>query len=408
MRCPFLREEQVKSCQVAPFRKSLARSSATGAGELCTSADHRSCPALRESHEAHPDASRCPFLHESLVQFCAASPRPTYVPWSESPDLRCAHDGHRYCELFLTAGGRSARGPARRRPPLPRRPRRRSSTACRCRAGCYYADNHTWLDVGDDGLCHLGVDAFLTRLVGEVEQPHLPHGQGRRAPGGRAHRRRRGPHPRLRAAAAARGRQHAPALGARPPDRRPLRRRLALHARGGTGTPSGPSPGARGRARVDGVGGLPRSPTFVHEQLVRAPRWGALPADGGRPPPTSCATSSARTSSGSSPPSSRCPSTPGVLHDPSRPAVLLRRPRRSPSPSAGWASRASSTPRPSSPCASATRSTPPRRRVSAARTATRSARTAASRGSRASTTAPAATPSRRARRRKRSASSRST
>jgi glycine cleavage system H lipoate-binding protein len=168
VRCPFLREEQVKSCQVAPFRKSLARSRATGEGERCTSADHRSCPALRESHEAHPDLSRCPFLRESLVQFCAASPRPTYVPWSESPDLRCAHDGHRFCELFLTAAGASARGPA-----LPTADPGESGTAAvdgvPVPGWLYYADNHLWLDVGDDGLCHLGVDAFLAQLVGEVE-----------------------------------------------------------------------------------------------------------------------------------------------------------------------------------------------------------------------------------------------
>jgi len=169
VRCPFLREEQVKSCQVAPFRKSLARSSATGEGERCTSADHRSCPALRESHEAHPDASRCPFLRESLVQFCAASPRPTYVPWSESPDLRCAHDGHRFCDLFLRAAGPSARGPA-----LPTADPEESGTALvdgvPVPGWLYYADNHLWLDVGDDGLCHVGVDAFLARLVGEVER----------------------------------------------------------------------------------------------------------------------------------------------------------------------------------------------------------------------------------------------
>ena len=169
MRCPFLREEQVKSCQVAPFRKSLARSRATGEGERCTSADHRSCPALRESHEAHPDLSRCPFLRESLVQFCAASPRPTYVPWSESPDLRCAHDGHRFCELFLTAAGVSARGPA-----LPTADPEESETAAvsgvPMPGWLAYTDNHLWLDMGDDGFCHLGVDAFLARLVGEVER----------------------------------------------------------------------------------------------------------------------------------------------------------------------------------------------------------------------------------------------
>jgi glycine cleavage system H lipoate-binding protein len=169
VRCPFLREEQVKSCQAAPFRKSLARSFATGQGERCTSNDHRACPALHESREAHPDGSRCPFLRESLVQFCAASPRPTYVPWSESPDLRCAHDGHRFCELFLAAAGGSARGPAR-----PAADAEAARTAVvdgvPVPGWLLFADNHMWLDVGDDGLCHLGVDAFLTRLVGEVER----------------------------------------------------------------------------------------------------------------------------------------------------------------------------------------------------------------------------------------------
>jgi len=169
VRCPFLREEQVKSCQVAPFRKSLARSFATGAGERCTSTDHRTCPALHESREAHPDGSRCPFLRESLVQFCAASPRPTYVPWSESPDLRCAHDGHRFCELFLSAAGDSARGPA-----LPAKDADDARTAVvdgvAVPGWLLYTGSHMWVDVGDDGLCHLGVDAFLTRLVGEVER----------------------------------------------------------------------------------------------------------------------------------------------------------------------------------------------------------------------------------------------
>jgi glycine cleavage system H lipoate-binding protein len=168
VRCPFLREEQVKSCQVAPFRKSLARSSATREGELCSSADHRSCPILRESHEAHPDTTRCLFLRESLVQFCAASQRPTYVPWSESPDLRCAHDGHRYCELYLAAAGAASRGPA-----LPVADPDLAATAIvdgvPVPGWLYYAENHMWLDVGDDGLCHVGVDAFLTGLVGQVD-----------------------------------------------------------------------------------------------------------------------------------------------------------------------------------------------------------------------------------------------
>jgi len=166
MRCPFLREEQVKSCEAAPFRKSVARSATSEASERCTSAAHATCPVAPPSHEDHPSPSRCPFLRESLVQFCAAVPRPAYVPWSASPELRCGHDGHRFCELFLAASG-GRRGPARpgleesgvvdvAGVPMP--------------AWLAYAPNHLWLDSGDDGLWHVGVDAFVVQLLGTVER----------------------------------------------------------------------------------------------------------------------------------------------------------------------------------------------------------------------------------------------
>ena len=170
MRCPFLREEQVKSCQAAPFRNSLARSAATGEGERCTSPKHASCPVAPHSREAHPDASRCPFLRESLVQFCAASPRASHVPWSESEDLRCAHDGHRFCVLFLAAAGAAARGPALPAPDYPEEAETAVVDGIPVPGWLFYADNHMWLDQGDDGLCHVGVDAFLARLVGKVER----------------------------------------------------------------------------------------------------------------------------------------------------------------------------------------------------------------------------------------------
>jgi glycine cleavage system H lipoate-binding protein len=170
VRCPFLREEQVKSCQAAPFRKSLARSTATGAGELCTSPGHESCAVAPRSREAHPDASRCPFLRESLVQFCAAAPRSPYVPWNESPELRCANDGHRFCELFLAAGGSSARGPALPAPDYPGEAETAVVAGVPVPGWLSYSANHMWLDEGDDGLCHVGVDAFLTRLAGSAER----------------------------------------------------------------------------------------------------------------------------------------------------------------------------------------------------------------------------------------------
>jgi glycine cleavage system H lipoate-binding protein len=169
MRCPFLRDEQVKTCEAAPFRKSLARATARGEGERCTSPDHASCPVAPRSHEAHPSASHCPFLRETLVQFCAATPLPTYVPWSSDPASRCAHDGHRFCELLRAAAGEAALSPALALAgggdarvdvvegvPVP--------------GWLIYAENHTWLDPGDDGLWHLGVDAFLAQVVGRVER----------------------------------------------------------------------------------------------------------------------------------------------------------------------------------------------------------------------------------------------
>jgi glycine cleavage system H lipoate-binding protein len=279
VRCPFLREEQVKSCQVAPFRKSLARSNARGEGELCTSAEHRSCPALRESHEAHPDASRCPFLRESLVQFCAASRRPTYVPWSESPDLRCAHDGHRYCELFLAAAG--ARGPA-----LPSTDPDESGTAVvdglPLPGWLFYADNHMWLDAGDDGLCHLGVDAFLTRLIGTVERLTFLTVKGDVRP----------------AVVLTVGgvdltlvfSQHMPLVAANTRLRSALEH-LALDPYGlgwlFTARSDASRPGLRhGRAARDWMASeVGRLGTVVHELLLH-PRAGvAAPADGGRPAP---------------------------------------------------------------------------------------------------------------------------
>ena len=166
MRCPFLREEQVKSCEAAPFRKSLARSATSATAERCSTPGYETCAVARPSREAHPSPARCPFLLESLVQFCAATPRPTYVPWSASPELRCAHDGHRYCELFLAAG-RSRREPAR--PGL-------EDGVVHEAAGVpmpgwlHYAPNHLWLDPGDDGLWHVGADAFVSQLLGTVER----------------------------------------------------------------------------------------------------------------------------------------------------------------------------------------------------------------------------------------------
>ncbi len=169
MRCPFLREEQVKSCQAAPFRKTLARSAAQLDSERCSSSRYASCPVLRPSREAHPSKERCPFLREALAQFCAATPAVTYVPWSASPEQRCAHDGHRFCPVFLDACGEEGRRPARI--PADGPDGRSEDVAGVPMPGwLLYAESHLWLDVGDDGVLHVGIDGFVAQLLGPIER----------------------------------------------------------------------------------------------------------------------------------------------------------------------------------------------------------------------------------------------
>ena len=92
------------------------------------------------------------------------------MPCSESEDLRCAHDGHRFCDLFLALGGAAARGPALPAPDHPEELQTAVVANVPMPGWLSYADNHMWLDEGDDGLCHIGLDAFLTRLVGPAER----------------------------------------------------------------------------------------------------------------------------------------------------------------------------------------------------------------------------------------------
>jgi len=33
-----------------------------------------------------------------------------------------------------------------------------------------YSSNHMWLDISEDGVCHVGIDGFLSRVLGTVER----------------------------------------------------------------------------------------------------------------------------------------------------------------------------------------------------------------------------------------------
>ncbi|HEY6950954.1 MAG TPA: hypothetical protein VI758_01035 [Bacteroidota bacterium] len=159
MRCPFLREVQVKSCSASPFKKMIVRSSIEADHERCSGTEWMWCPAAKGHREDHPNLNHCPFLHESLVQYCSAVPAPTFVPYNESPSSRCHREGHVYCELFLSTTYPEYCNPgkpvAADLPPEP--------------ANVFFSPNHMWIRMHDDGSCHIGVDSLLAKVLKRVE-----------------------------------------------------------------------------------------------------------------------------------------------------------------------------------------------------------------------------------------------
>lgn len=165
MRCPFLREAHVQSCQASPFRKQIVRTG-TAADERCGSLAWRECPVARELREEHPSAGACPFHTESLAQYCSAAPVTKLIPWSDQAFSRCGSEAHRYCDLYLAL----ARTPAPQASPGEPAPGIDDADGVPVPRWLWFAPGHTWLSVASDGVCHLGVDAFLARTLGGIDR----------------------------------------------------------------------------------------------------------------------------------------------------------------------------------------------------------------------------------------------
>lgn len=159
MRCPFLREAQVKSCQASTFRKQIVRSAMSSGDERCMTPDYVRCAAVKELHEDLPSQSRCPFLQESLVQYCSAAPVAKYIPYSDSLLSRCGGGRHAYCDLFLAVS----------RPPSGRNAGAARDTVLELPDNLRYTRNHLWIDLHDDNSFQIGIDALLARVFGDVD-----------------------------------------------------------------------------------------------------------------------------------------------------------------------------------------------------------------------------------------------
>jgi glycine cleavage system H lipoate-binding protein len=173
MRCPFIREATVKWCRASSVRKMILESATDADHERCSSPAYAQCPAYASRPAPGPAAQCCPFLQETFVEYCSAAAVTRYIPATEGLLPRCNSDRHRYCELFLGQAD-----PLGDRLPHQGGAGATPSGADRAVAAgeivvpehLSYAPNHMWLDVAVDGCCHVGVDAFLTSVVGDVQR----------------------------------------------------------------------------------------------------------------------------------------------------------------------------------------------------------------------------------------------
>jgi glycine cleavage system H protein len=177
MLCPFLSESQVRSCRLSSVRKLIPHL-APATVERCSTPQFTLCPAFREHPQEGMGTSVCPYLQESLMQYCSAAPVPRYVPWSEASVSKCGSGAFHYCDLYLDLTEASSHrlraqfGPQNAEEALPVPPALR------------YSANHMWLDQAEDGLFHAGIDALFSRLLGPIERVDfvtLP-GQGKLLP----------------------------------------------------------------------------------------------------------------------------------------------------------------------------------------------------------------------------------
>lgn len=158
MTCPFLKEAQVKYCRSSAIRKLIPMAAAGRAEERCSTEGYASCPVFQQQPDAGEVAAfgACPYLHESLMQYCGAASVAKFVPYSESLLSRCGNDTYRYCELYLEMAHPEAPAETVDGIQMPNHLR--------------YSANHMWLDVTGDGVAHAGIDAFLSRALGQVER----------------------------------------------------------------------------------------------------------------------------------------------------------------------------------------------------------------------------------------------
>ena len=165
MNCPFLKETRVKYCDKSAFRKMIPIAGNI-AQETCSSLRYRECAVFHrhaEDSQEQESPPQCPYLCESLAQYCAASAVLRLIPHSEPLLSRCGSGSYHYCDVYLGTADRAAIQAAGGE-------RDCSVGGIRVPTRLHYSVNHMWLDADKGGSYHLGLDAFLARVLGAAER----------------------------------------------------------------------------------------------------------------------------------------------------------------------------------------------------------------------------------------------
>ena len=166
MKCPFFMETNVLQCRASAFRKMIVHAPGQDGFGRCSSPGFAQCELYGEQpHEDDAVHGSCPFVAESVVQYCSASPVTKFIPYSEASLSRCGTEGFKYCGLYL---GMASPGVPDLDPEAePEAP-----------PNLFYSPNHMWIDRTEEGNCHVGVDALLAKALGTAERISFMSTQG--------------------------------------------------------------------------------------------------------------------------------------------------------------------------------------------------------------------------------------
>ena len=154
MRCPYLKEAQLRFCRIAAGPKMIASAAAGGFEEKCSSSSYATCAVYRQ-RPGNATQPVCPHLETSPAQYCSAAAERRPIPRKPLPTA-CEGGCYRYCFLYRDKLGTADEAP--------------TVDGIRVPADLRYAANHLWLHRAGDGWCHAGIDGFLAKLLGRVDQ----------------------------------------------------------------------------------------------------------------------------------------------------------------------------------------------------------------------------------------------